>query len=74
MNGSKLTATSDMAQIAEDMATFFEDEKIKTQNRIRQCEMFANDVRLQSSHSVKDGKSSSTRFVILFVTYYVAVL
>ena len=55
MNGSKMTPTADMAQLAEDMSTFFEDEKIKVQNRMRTCEMFVNDVRLQSN-SVRDGK------------------
>lgn len=54
MNGSKMTPTSDMAQLAEDMSTFFEDEKIKVQNRMRTCEIFVNDVRLQSN-SVRDG-------------------
>lgn len=54
MNGSKMTPTADMAQLAEDMSTFFEDEKIKVQNRMRTCEMFVNDVRLQSN-SVRDG-------------------
>jgi len=49
-----MTSTSGMAQVAEDMATFFEDQKAVTQNRIRKCEMFVNDVRLQS-HSVRDG-------------------
>lgn len=49
-----MTSTSEMAQLAEDMAAFFEDEKVITQNRMRKCEMFINDVRLQS-HSVRDG-------------------
>jgi len=43
-----------MAELAEEMATFFEDEKLRAQNRIRRCEMFMNDSRLQSK-SVREG-------------------
>merc|ERR1719167_1105926 len=46
--------TSDMAQLAEEMSTFFEEEKVKTQARIRQCEKFVNDTHLQSD-SVREG-------------------
>ena len=44
-----------MAQLAEEMSTFFEDEKVKTRARIRQCEKFVNDVHLQSD-SVREGR------------------
>jgi len=46
--------TSEMAALAEEMATFFEDQKLRTQDRIRRCEMFMNDSRLQSN-SVREG-------------------
>lgn len=46
--------TSEMAVLAEEMATFFEDQKLRTQDRIRRCEMFMNDSRLQSN-SVREG-------------------
>jgi len=46
--------TSEMAELAEEMATFFEDEKLRAQNRIRRCEMFINDSRL-ASKSIREG-------------------
>jgi len=49
-----MSRTADMAQLAEEMSTFFEDEKVRTQARIRQCETFVNDVHLLSD-SVREG-------------------
>ena len=54
MSGRRVS-TAQMAAMAEEMATFFEDEKLKAQNRIRKCELFMNDARLQSN-SVREGK------------------
>ena len=42
-------------KLAEDLSLFFEDQKLKAQHRIRECESFLNNVHLPSK-SVKEGK------------------
>ena len=44
----------DKLKIAEDLCIFFEDQKLKAQNRIRECESFLNNLHLPSK-SVKEG-------------------
>jgi len=46
--------TLDKLKIAEDLCIFFEDQKLKAQNRIRECESFLNNLHLPSK-SVKEG-------------------
>jgi len=41
-------------KLAEDLSLFFEDQKLKAQHRIRECESFLNNVHLPSK-SVKEG-------------------
>ena len=45
-------------KLAENLSLFFEDEKLKAQNRIRQCERFINNLNLPSK-SVKEGTTIS---------------
>ena len=42
-------------KLAEEISTFFEDQKLKAQDRIRHCEAFINNLHLPSK-SVKEGK------------------
>ena len=46
--------TIETLKLAEDISTFFEDQKLKAQDRIRQCEAFINNLHLPSK-SVKEG-------------------
>ena len=46
--------TLNKLKIAEDLCIFFEDQKLKAQNRIRECESFLNNLHLPSK-SVKEG-------------------
>ena len=47
--------TMETLKLAEDICTFFEDQKLKAQDRIRQCEAFINNLHLPSK-SVKEGE------------------
>ena len=47
--------TFETLKLAEDISTFFEDQKLKAQDRIRKCEAFINNLQLPSK-SVKEGK------------------
>lgn len=46
--------TLETLKLAEEISTFFEDQKLKAQDRIRQCESFINNLQLPSK-SVKEG-------------------
>lgn len=46
--------TVETLKLAEEISTFFEDQKLKAQDRIRQCEAFINNLHLPSK-SVKEG-------------------
>merc|ERR1712018_845351 len=48
------SGTLETLKLAENLSSFFEDEKLKAQNRIRQCERFINNLNLPSK-SVKEG-------------------
>ena len=49
--------TMETLKLAEEISTFFEDQKLKAQDRIRQCEAFINNLHLPSK-SVKEGNIS----------------
>jgi len=46
--------TFETLKLAEEISTFFEDQKLKAQDRIRKCEAFINNLQLPSK-SVKEG-------------------
>ena len=46
--------TQETLKLAEEISTFFEDQKLRAQDRIRQCEAFINNLHLPSK-SVKEG-------------------
>ena len=46
--------TVETLKLAEEISTFFEDQKLKAQDRIRRCEAFINNLHLPSK-SVKEG-------------------
>jgi len=52
--------TVETLKLAEEISTFFEDQKLKAQDRIRQCEAFINNLHLPSK-SVKEGLVSLRR-------------
>jgi len=52
--------TLETLKLAEEISTFFEDQKLRAQDRIRQCEAFINNLNLPSK-SVKEGLASLRR-------------
>ena len=59
--------TQETLKLAEEISTFFEDQKLKAQDRIRRCEAFVNNLHLPSK-SVKDGNSLIYIFVVELTT------
>ena len=53
--------TIETLKLAEEISTFFEDQKLRAQDRIRQCEAFINNLHLPSK-SVKEGM-----FVLIYM-------
>ena len=59
--------TQETLKLAEEISTFFEDQKLKAQDRIRRCEAFVNNLHLPSK-SVKDGNILIYKYVVGWAT------